>query len=391
MLRSLYSGISGLRSHQTMLDVTGNNIANVNTTGFKSSSVVFQDTLSQLTGNAAGSAAQTGGTNPAQVGLGVQVASIATNTTQGSLQATGKATDVMIGGEGYFVVSQGGQQFYTRAGGFEVDDQGRLKTSGGALLQGWPAVDGAVDTGAPLGTLNVVHTTASPAVATTALGASGNLPSDAAVGTVRSTEITVYDAAGTARNFSLTFTNTAPGAWDVAADDGAGNTATASLSFTNGVQTGSAALTVAGVTVDLDAITGYSGLNTAGLTTQDGRASGLMESFSIGQDGTVTAAYSNGARLAVGRIALADFANAGGLEKAGDSLYRASAASGTPSFVEPGTNGASTLASGYLEMSNVDLSQEFTNLIVAQRGFQANARIITTSDDVLQELTNLKR
>jgi flagellar hook protein FlgE len=143
--------------------------------------------------------------------------------------------------------------------------------------------------------------------------------------------------------------------------------------------------------VDLDAITGYSGLNTAGLTSQDGRASGLMESFAIGQDGTVTAAYSNGARLAVGRIALADFANAGGLEKAGDSLYRASAASGAATLVEPGLNGASTLASGYLEMSNVDLSQEFTNLIVAQRGFQANARIITTSDDVLQELTNLKR
>ncbi|GAA3672869.1 flagellar hook protein FlgE [Arthrobacter ginkgonis] len=390
MLRSLYSGISGLRSHQTMLDVTGNNIANVNTTGFKSSSVVFQDTLSQMTADATAGDAQAGGTNPAQVGLGVQVAAIATNTTQGSLQATGKGTDVMIGGDGYFVVSQGGQQYYTRAGGFEIDDQGRLKTSGGALLQGWPAANGVVDTTASLGTLDVVNSTASPAAATSALGATGNLPSDAAVGTVRSTEITVYDAAGNARNFSLEFTRTAAG-WDVAADDGAGNTATGSLAFTNGAQTGATPLTVGGATVDLSAITGYSGLNTAGLTSQDGRASGLMESFSIGPDGTVTAAYSNGARLAVGRIALADFANPGGLEKAGDSLYRASGTSGAASLVEPGANGAATLASGFLEMSNVDLSQEFTNLIVAQRGFQANARMITTSDDILQELTNLKR
>ncbi|GER21654.1 flagellar hook protein FlgE [Zafaria cholistanensis] len=390
MLRSLYSGISGLRSHQTMLDVTGNNIANVNTTGFKSSSVVFQDTLSQMAADGAAGDAQAGGTNPAQVGLGVQVAAIATNTAQGSLQPTGKATDVMIAGEGYFVVSQGGQQYYTRAGGFEVDDQGRLKTPSGALLQGWPATNGVVDTAATLGALNVVSTTASPAVATAALGASGNLPDQAAPGTVRSTEITVYDETGAARNFSLEFTRTAYG-WDVAANDGAGNTATTSLAFSNGVQTQSAALTVGGATVDLSAVTGYSGLDTAGLTSQDGRAAGMMESFSIGPDGTVTAAYSNGARLAVGRIALADFANPGGLEKAGDSLYRATGNSGAATLVEPGANGASTLASGYLEMSNVDLSQEFTNLIVAQRGFQANARIITTSDDVLQELTNLKR
>ena len=154
MLRSLYSGISGLRSHQTMLDVTGNNIANVNTTAFKGSAVQFQDTLSQLTQGAGGPQAQTGGTNPSQVGLGVQVAGISTNFTQGSAQATGRATDMMIAGDGFFVTSIGGETRYTRAGAFELDADDRLTAPDGSLVQGWNAVNGQVPTGGAVGTIS---------------------------------------------------------------------------------------------------------------------------------------------------------------------------------------------------------------------------------------------
>ncbi len=163
MLRSLYSGISGLRSHQTMLDVTGNNIANVNTTGFKASSVQFQDTLSQMTQGAGGPQAQAGGTNPAQVGLGVQVAGISTNFTQGSSQATGKATDMMISGDGFFVTSKGGEQLYTRAGAFELDSTGRLVSPDGAILQGWMAdADGNMPVGGPIGAIDLSPDAISP-------------------------------------------------------------------------------------------------------------------------------------------------------------------------------------------------------------------------------------
>ena len=389
MLRSLYSGISGLRSHQTMLDVTGNNIANVNTTGFKSSAVEFQDTLSQLIKGATGPQAQAGGSNPAQIGLGVQVAGISTNFAQGSAQATGRPTDLMISGDGFFVVQQGGENLYTRAGSFDFDASGRLVAPGGALVMGWTATGGAISTGSALGPITLDKNAIAPAVATTTATVTGNLPSDAATGTTLSRDIQVYDATGTARQMSLTFTKTAAG-WDVAGADGA-NTATGSLTFTNGALTSGSSLTLGGVAVDLSGVSGFADLSTVSISGQDGREPGTLQSYSLSSDGTLVGSFSNGATEPMARIALANFANPGGLQKAGGSTYRASIDSGTATLGTAGTDGLGTLQSGSLEMSNVDLSQEFTNLIVAQRGFQANARIITTSDEVLQELTNLKR
>ena len=155
MLRSLYSGISGLRSHQTMLDVTGNNIANVNTTAFKSSATQFRDTLSQLTQGAGGPQAQVGGTNPSQIGLGVQVAGISTNFAQGSAQATGRATDIMISGDGFFVTQLGGETLYTRAGSFDFDASGRLVAPDGSIVQGWGAVNGVVTEGGAIGAIQL--------------------------------------------------------------------------------------------------------------------------------------------------------------------------------------------------------------------------------------------
>ncbi|KQR44288.1 MULTISPECIES: flagellar hook protein FlgE [Frigoribacterium] len=390
MLRSLYSGISGLRSHQTMLDVTGNNIANVNTAGFKASTTQFQDTLSQMTQGAGGPQTGIGGTNPAQVGLGVQVAGISTNFAQGSAQATGKATDLMISGDGFFVTRLGNDTLYTRAGAFDFDADGRLVSADGKIVQGYSAADGVVNDGGAIGDITLPLNGAAPATATTAANVAGNLPSETAVGSTLTRDTKVYDAFGTEKTLTLSFTRTA-GGWNVVGTDGSGAGGNTTLAFQDGAQVGAGSMVVDGITVDLSKITGFAQLNTVAVTDQNGREAGTLQGFTLSKDGTLVGQFSNGESLALGRIALATFTNPGGLEKAGASGYRATANSGGAALGIPGSPGVGSLSSGTLEMSNVDLSQEFTNLIVAQRGFQANARIITTSDEVLQELTNLKR
>ncbi len=275
MLRSMYAGVSGLRTHQQMMDVTGNNIANVSTTGFKSSATVFQDTLSQTLAGASaptgdGTVPPFGGTNPAQIGLGVRLGGISTNLAQGSSQLTGRATDIAVQGDGYFVIQTGNEALYTRAGSFSLDARGQLTTPAGGLVLG-----------------------------------------------IDDEPITVPP-------------------------------------------------------------------------------NGEYESFTIAPDGKVNGVKSDGTGIELlGQIKLATFANPAGLAKVGGSLLRATVNSGpvigggSPGV--PGADGRGLLAVGVLEMSNVDLAQEFTNLIVAQRGFQANSRIITASDEVLQDLVNLKR
>ncbi|ACL40944.1 protein of unknown function DUF1078 domain protein [Pseudarthrobacter chlorophenolicus A6] len=390
MLRSLYSGISGLRAHQTMLDVTGNNIANVNTTGFKASATQFQDTLSQMTQAAAAGQDGAAGSNPAQIGLGVRVAGISTNFGQGSAQSTGRGSDMMISGDGFFITGKGAQNFYTRAGAFEPDSEGRLVSPDGGILQGWTAANGVLNTGGPLGNIVLSPNTTSPATATTRTSLEGNLPSDAAVGTVVERQVKVFNADGAARTLNLTFSSTGAG-WDVAGADANGATGTSAMTFQNGALTSGGTMAVGGITVDLAAVTGYAGMSTLTVGTRNGSEAGKLESYTLAADGSLVGSFSNGSREVLARVALARFANPGGLEKAGGSSYVATGNSGAAQVGTPGQAGMGTLATGSLEMSNVDLSQEFTNLIVAQRGFQANARIITTSDEVLQELSNLKR
>jgi flagellar hook protein FlgE len=370
-----------------MLDTTGNNIANVNTVGFKSSAVQFQDTLSQLTKGAAGPQAQQGGANPAQIGLGVQVSAITTNFSQGSAQSTGKATDLMISGNGFFAVENGAETLYTRNGALDFDSQGRMVTAGGNFVQGWTAADGAVDESTPVGRITLPTQTVAPAVATTTATINGNLPSDAAVGTELTRDIPIYDANGVKTNLPLKFTRDAAG-WTV--NDGTSDIGT--VTFTDGARTSAATITTgAGTTIDLTDVTGFAKMTTVAVSGQDGHDAGSLESYTIGNDGTVYGSFSNGTTEPIARIAIATFVNPGGLQKAGGSTYRVSANSGQITVGAAGSGAAGSLSGGYLEMSNVDLSQEFTNLIVAQRGFQANARIITTSDSVLEELTNLKR
>jgi flagellar hook protein FlgE len=368
-----------------MLDVTGNNIANVNTTGFKASAVQFQDSLSQLQRNSMMPQQGAGGQNPAQVGLGVQVAGISTNFAAGAPQPTGVPTDLMISGDGFFVVRSGGETLYTRNGGFSFDTNGQLVTADGALVQGWTANNGTIVPGQGLGSITLPVGALIPATASTSATVTGNLPSDAATDDVLVRDVRVYDAQGTESSLRLTFTRT-DGGWDVT--DG---TNTTSLTFTNGVQNGAGTLVSGGITVDLSAITGFADVSDVAITGQNGKPAGVLSSYALTNDGSLVGTFSNGETEVLARIALAGFVNPGGLEKAGSSQYRASANSGQATVGTAGSDGLGGIISGALEMSNVDLSQEFTNLIVAQRGFQANARIITTSDEVLQELTNLKR
>jgi len=386
MLRSLYSGISGLRSHQTMLDVTGNNIANVNTTGFKASAVQFQDSLSQLVRNSTLPQTSSGGSNPAQVGLGVQVAAISTNFAQGAAQSTGVPTDLMIAGDGFFVVRSGSETRYTRNGGFSFDADARLVTADGALVQGWTAQNGVIRPGQGVGDITLPVDATLPATATNAAAVTGNLPAETAVGESLARDVRVYDAQGGSRMLQLTFTRTA-GGWDVT--DGAGGTA--ALTFTDGTLTSGGSLTSGGIAVDLSAVTGYADVDTVAFDTQNGEPAGTLLSYALSDDGSLIGTFSNGKTQVLARVALATFVNPGGLEKTGSSQYVPSVNSGDATIGTAGADGFGKIVSGALEMSNVDLSQEFTNLIVAQRGFQANARIITTSDEVLQELTNLKR
>ena len=387
MLRSLYSGISGLRSHQTMLDVTGNNIANVNTAGFKGSAVQFQDTLSQTQNAGTGVGDGTGATNPAQVGLGVKVAGITTNFTQGAGQATGRASDLMISGDGFFAVRNGGETTYTRAGAFDFGPDGRLTTTDGSLVQGWTATNGVLNPNGAVGDITLPTKGVSNPVATQSATIAGNLPSDSVEGTVFTRDLPVFNADGTSDSMPISFTKTLEG-WNVAVPGGA----PVSLVYAGGVlQPQGVIPPFDGVTIDFSGTTSYAKLNTFAVTGQSGRAAGTLTGYSIGADGVVTGTFSNGATESIAQIALATFANAAGLEKVGGSNYRTTPSSGAADLGTLGSDGVGSLAGGYLEMSNVDLSQEFTNLIVAQRGFQANARIITTSDEVLQELTNLKR
>jgi flagellar hook protein FlgE len=412
MLRSMFSAISGLRAHQTKMDVTGNNIANVNTVGFKGSQTVFQDTLSQVIRAGGAPAQNRGGTNPAQVGLGVKVAAITTNWTQGATQSTGRATDFMIEGDGFFVTRSGTEQLFTRAGSFEFDGTGKLVTPDGSVLQGWMAqADGTVNTNGPITDLSVPYGQIVNPIATTTSSLGGNLPAKAAVGEVVQTAVRMYDQQGVGHDVSYTFTKDAADDWnlDVAVDGTSVPLDTVGMEDVtfnpNGSMNTPAAPSVVSftpdpavhpgwpgpVSIDLSAIGQFGGSSTVQATGQDGFALGSLQSFTLGNDGTITGVYSNGMRQPLGQLALASFNNPSGLEKAGNSSFRVGDNSGAAMIGLAGVAGRGVLNSGALEMSNVDLAEEFTGLIVAQRGFQANSRVITASDEILQDLVNLKR
>ena len=402
VLSSMNSGVSGLQAESDALGIVGDNIANVNTVGFKASSVHFEDTLSQTLQSAGLAQSYKAGTNPSQIGLGVRVADISTNLTQGSQQSTGSNLDTMVSGDGYFVTKIGSETLYTRNGSMHFDAQGRLATADGGIVQGWTAKGGTVNTGLTPGTINFSSTAVAPATVTKNAAITGNLPSDTSKEVAFSRDITVYSADGTPKTLSVSFAPVAgvpstvsTGQWTYSADDGSGTPITGTLSTAGGkvTQTTDAGSSdsVDGIKVDFGGLTGFAALNTTSIASQDGNRAGTLLSYTMGGDGTLTGTFSNGDTVPIARLALATFTNPAGLEKAGGTTLTESINSGTAKLGVAGTDGFGSITAGALEASNVDLSQEFTNLIVAQRGFQANARIITTSDQILQELMQLKQ
>lgn len=645
MMRSLFSGVSGMRNNQTRMDVSGNNIANVNTVGFKSGRVTFQDVLSQTTQGSSAPTGTRGGTNPKQIGLGVGIASIDTMFTDGSFQPTGKATDLSIQGPGFFVLGSGGNQYYTRAGNFDFDTEGNFGVPGtGYLVQGWTAdTSGVIDSNAPIKGITIPVGQTIPAKATDSITNANNLSASAKIGDTAMATIDVYDSQGTAHTAKTTYTKVADNVWiastsvsgiestptptnmiseitfgtdgkldvttgiksvpllptktsveasglalnasaaigttytknfvvadgagaprnvlmtatkDAAANtwtiaytsggasvgggkvdpttgtdtvpditftnadgttysydmggivansaggyvtqsilsnttmtlDSAANTSASDVTFshvfnvldatsgklvpvtmtavkaagsadwtvnyagplgttvtgggtvTTGTTTSgfnlngasytlkvdyaSAANAVSATTItdslmttpsyttstnanmtftpsgsvspmsvslNLTGLTQYGGDTSVQATTQSGYAAGTMNSQSIDVNGNVVGGFTNGQTRVLAKLALATFNNPAGLTKVGSSLFAKSTNSGEPQVGTTGVGGRGSINPGTLEMSNVDLAEEFSNMIITQRGFQANSRVITTTDTMLEELINLKR
>ncbi|MBZ4653171.1 MAG: flgE [Peptococcaceae bacterium] len=409
MMRSLFAGVSGLKNHQTRMDVIGNNIANVNTVGFKKSRVTFQDMLSQTLRGASTPQGNRAGTNPMQVGLGMSLASIDVIHTPGSPQSTGKNTDLSIEGEGFFMLtSNGNDAFYTRAGNFDFDSNKNFySTSNGMLVKGWMAdpVTGVIDTDADARGINLAALAFSEPNATTRAEFAKNLDTRATIGDTFTVPITVYDSKGDIHVLKVIYEKTADNEWTVDAEiDSLGlhdnvctlnfntdgtylNTVPATVSITDPI-TGADNLSI---TLDFSKMTQFAGEYTVSPFSQDGYGPGDLQGISVDTTGTITGTYSNGQNRELARVAIATFANPAGLMKAGNNLFQESNNSGLAQIGIPGTSDRGIIKPETLEMSNVDLSQEFVDMIITQRGFQANSRVITTSDQILEELVNLRR
>lgn len=461
MMRSLFSGVSGLKSHQTGMDTIGNNIANVNTVGFKASRTTFADTLSQTLTGASAPGDTVGGTNPKQIGLGTGVASIDMIFTDGSIQSTGKNTDLCLSGNGLFVVKNGDQTYYTRDGAFEFDAAGNYVLPGSGLyVQGWTATDGVLSTNGAAGNITIPAGKSMAAKATTTATYANNL--NAAALTIKAmsggnpagtasttnpvtltmsdgstvtqtsgvyqvghslpvtTTITVYDTLGNSHNIPVYFTKTKTDStngneWTVSiANDGTGSSqitesdgttttitmADQTINFTTDGKynsgSGTIALTLSNgsaadqsVLLDVSNLTQYAGNSTVNGSC-DGNAAGTLSSVSVDSSGTITGTYTNGIKQTEAQVAIAQFTNASGLTKTGNSLYQESNNSGTAN-VKTAADLGCTITPSALEMSTTDISNEFSNMIITQRGFQSNSKIITVSDEMLETLINMKR
>ena len=423
-MASFFIPLTGLEADSTALNTIANDLANMNTTAFKGQAVNFSDLFYQQIGSS-------GDGDPIQVGAGVQVAAIETAYSQGSINSTGNATDVALNGNGFFVVDNGGVEDYTRDGNFSLNSSGNLVTANGGQVLGYPAVNGVVNTNSPLAPLNIPVGAVEQPQATTTLNMTANLNASSAAGATFPAQITVYDSLGVSHIATVTYTQTGVNTWSysvalpatdftsgisvpvtgtmnfnssgnlVSIKQGAGATtpvgtgpgqvSAIALAF-NGLADGAANLNMnwnvlgSGGTPTISQVAAASAVSA---TTQDGYASGEYQSFNIASDGTVTATYSNGQQKAIGQLALANVPNLQGLQLLGNGDYATTLASGTPSVAASGTDGLGTLQDGALEQSNVNISAEFSDLIIAQRAFEANSKAVTTFDTVTQETINM--
>jgi flagellar hook protein FlgE len=412
MIRSMSSAISGMRNHQLMLDVVSSDISNVSTIGFKSSNILFSDVLSQTlqAGDPQGVVA---GTNPAQVGLGSRLAGTAQNFAQGALQRTGRTTDLAIEGDGFFIVNNANAQLYTRNGSFSFDAQGNLSTADGWYVMGWQAdPDGMIDPTGPLTRLRVPIGSAMAPVQTTEVSVSGNLNAAAAIGTRVSNSVAAYNAQGAEVVLNVSYTKTAANQWTVSATHGDPAT---QITLTDNVLTfditgeltipvdrniNIAAGQIPGITeamtIEMGAattpnrVTQYGSQTNVSVIGQNGSFAGALQSFNVSNGGSIMGVYSNGKSVQVGQVAISVFTNPQGLERVAGG-WRETGNSGLPQIGQAAAFGRGKISAGTLELSNVDLAEEFSRLVVAQRGFQGNARVITASDEILQEVVRLGR
>jgi flagellar hook protein FlgE len=468
-MRSMYSGVSGLKAHQLKMDIIGNNIANVNTVGFKGQRVTFQEVFSQTIKGASSPQSGKGGTNAQQVGLGISLSSIDTFHIRGAVQRTDSVTDLAVNGDGFFMLSNSSDYLnrnYTRAGNFNLDEDGNLVASNGYKVLGYMVDPNTGVMKSSLEGIKISKATADDAKATTYSNFEGNLDNNIAkltatdlpvapavpfvagstvvpitndildLGTAKSWETTYRytDSLGGLHNLKYTFVrglaaNGTVGGdreWGVMIKDldtgkyyqssgtnGGGTfggaaatniifpiqfdvngkilddvTHKSTLSLTIPTINGSSPTPV---TVDLSKLTQFASDSTAAGTKSDGYTQGFLDTYSIGPTGEINAVFTNGQNKVIGRVALAVFKNPAGLEKTSENMYQITPNSGDAIVGVPGDGSMGSLNPGTLEMSNVDISSEFTEMITTQRGFQANSRIITTSDEMLQELVNLKR
>ena len=415
MIRSLRTGVTGLRSNQLRLDAIGNNIANVNTTGFKRSRILFQDALTQRI--ATGGRLSGGGQSTvSNIGNGVSTASVDQVWSQGSLDYTNLPTDLALAGDGFFLAESGQGNVLTRSGAFTFDSEGYLVTQGGLRVQGWEAsANGTVSTG-PLSDVRVDPGLTADPVRTDAMSVTGNFSVERQPGAGDPVTMSsvIYDGTGQAHTVVLSVEKTADREWTVTAAEIAGDAnatppvAATPLTVAGGVLTFDAdgALVTGGAvdlggafpdgsTLDIDLemtrVTEYGGSTTVSVASQNGLPAGDLIDYQFDQTGRLVLSFSNGARTTAAQLALGMVSNPDGLDQVGDGFYSVTAASGTLRIGRGGAEIPANVISGALETSNVDLAEEFTDMIVAQRGYQANARVITTSDELLQETVQLKR
>jgi flagellar hook protein FlgE len=418
---SFSAGLSGLNANGVYLSVIGNNLANINTVGFKSSSVTFMDLVSQNAGGASG--------NPMQIGLGVITGSISPVFSQGAIENTREATNVAIQGNGLFVVRGPNGNAYTRAGNFSFNSEGKLVTPDGYFVQGYTASDpvtGRIVTTGPATDIAVPPGVLRAPEPTTSIRANSNLDSGAATNDTLTTSVQIYDALGEAHVATITYTKqAAAGSWaysvTVPGAEIAGGVAgtpfqvaNGTLAFNNnGVLTTVNGAAPADVTINTPAwtngaaastwtwdlvdannvpsLTGFASPSATSSISQNGSAAGMVDNISISGDGTILATFGAGQTVAVGQLALANFNNPKGLVKLGSNRYGESQAAGIPNIGVAGTGGRGTLIGSALEQSNVDIATEFTQMILAQRGYQANSKTITVSDEILVDTLALKR
>jgi flagellar hook protein FlgE len=412
MIRSMFTAVNSLYNQQVFMDMVADNLSNVNTAGFKSSYIRFKDQFAQTMrmGSAPSTAGNLGGTNPLQIGLGSNIGTISQVFSQGALQSTGRELDLAISGDGFFVYKKGETNYYSRDGSIAIDAQGALvNSSTGQYIQGWQADGlGQINTGNALDNI-VVPVDATTARPTSLATLQGNLDANTADNSGFNVTFGTYDSLGVLQPVTVRFVRqplsvpppsplATTWSWTVTA--GGAGSGTVQFNEEGAWVAGGGNITVSGsqgtvdttVALDLDGITMLSSTNSVALTTQDGLAAGSLMGFNISSNtGEVFGIFSNGDQQLIGQLALALFVNPSGLTRQGNNLYLAGLNSGEPRIGQPSAGGRGTVASGYIEGSNVDMSREFSNMIMAQRGFQASSRIITTSDQMLQELVNLAR